>query len=268
MEALWQDIVHRLRRLGGGPVFTAVAVATLALGIGANSGIFSIVNAVVFAPPSFPGAGPARPDRYTLEGPIRRLRRTHEKPSAGGETVGVAGDVKDRGLAFDTWPQIYLPLSQLPVSNVDLLVRTKGDPMALAKAAEAAVHELDRELPLARVRSFDTLVAASISQPRFYALMLGFFAAVAVSLAALGIFGVMSYTVVQRSREIGVRLALGAAPSNVRSMVLRQAMTLARVGVAGGVIGAIALSNRRASQACCLSSVRRIRLRSAVSLSC
>lgn len=168
--------------------------------------------------------------------------RSKDKPRAGGEIVGVAGDVKDRGLAFEAWPEIYLPLSQLPISNVDVLVRTKGDPMALAKAVETAVHELDPEMPLARVRSLDALVAASISQPRFYALVLGFFAAVAMSLAALGIFGVMSYTVAQRSREIGVRLALGAAPSNVRSMVLRQAMTLALSGVFGGVIGALALS--------------------------
>ncbi len=184
---------------------------------------------------------------FPNENPIGRwitlgYGRSKDRPQAGGEIVGVAGDVKDRGLAFEAWPEIYLPLAQLPISNVDVLVRTKGDPMALAKAVETAIHELDPEMPLARVRSLDTLVAASISQPRFYALVLGFFAAVAMSLAALGIFGVMSYTVAQRSREIGVRLALGAAPSNVRSMVLRQAMTLALSGVFGGVIGALALS--------------------------
>ncbi len=168
--------------------------------------------------------------------------RDKNKPRPGGEIVGIAADVKDRGLAFDAWPEIYLPYAQLPITGMEILLRTQGDPMALAKAVEGVVHELDREMPLSRVRSFDALVAASISQPRFYALLLGFFATVAVSLAALGIFGVMSFSVVQRSREIGVRLALGAAPSAVRAMVLRQAMTLVFAGVAGGVLGALALS--------------------------
>jgi putative ABC transport system permease protein len=184
---------------------------------------------------------------FPNENPIGRwitmgYGRDKDKPRPGGEIVGVAADVKDRGLAFAAWPEIYLPFAQLPISSMDVLLRTQGDPMALAKAVEGVVHELDREMPLSRVRSFETLVAASISQPRFYALLLGFFATVAVSLAALGIFGVMSYSVVQRSREIGVRLALGAAPSQVRAMVLRQAMVLVFAGVAGGILGALALS--------------------------
>lgn len=168
--------------------------------------------------------------------------REEGKPRPGGEIVGVAADVKDRGLAQDASAQVYLPFAQLPVSSMDVLIRTQGDPMTLAKSVEAVVHELDRELPLGRVRSLDTLMAASVSQPRFYALLLGFFAVAAVSLAALGIFGVMSYSVVQRSREIGVRLALGANAATVRMMILRQAMTLALAGVLGGVLGALAFS--------------------------
>ncbi len=125
---------------------------------------------------------------------------------------------------------------------MDVLIRTQGDPMTLAKSVETVVRELDRELPLARVRSLDTLMAASVSQPRFYALLLGFFAVAAVSLAALGIFGVMSYSVAQRSREIGVRLALGANAAAVRMMILRQAMALALAGVFGGLLGALAFS--------------------------
>ncbi|MEO8361870.1 MAG: ABC transporter permease, partial [Vicinamibacteria bacterium] len=184
----------------------------------------------------FPNENPV--GRYITMG----YGRQKGKPAPGGEIVGVVADVKDRGLAFDAWPEIYLPYAQLPIGSVDVLLRTQGDPMALAKSVEAAVHEIDRELPLGRVRSFDALLAASISQPRFYALLLGFFAVVAVSLAALGIFGVMSYSVVQRSREIGVRLALGANPGTVRMMVLRQAMALALAGVFGGVLGALAFS--------------------------
>jgi putative ABC transport system permease protein len=168
--------------------------------------------------------------------------REKGQPKPGGEIVGIAADVKDRGLAFDAWPEIYLPHAQMPISSMEILVRTQGDPMALAKSVDSVVHELDSQIPLSRVRSFDAVVAASISQPRFYALLLGFFATVAVSLAALGIFGVMSYSVVQRSREIGVRLALGANPGAVRLMVLRQAMTLALGGIAFGLLGALALS--------------------------
>jgi putative ABC transport system permease protein len=184
---------------------------------------------------------------FPNENPIGRYitmgyGRDKGKPQPGGEIVGIASDVKDRGLAYDAWPEIYLPYPQMPVSSVDVLIRTQVDPITLAKSVDAAVHELDPELPVGRVQSLETLMSASISQPRFYALLLGFFASVAVSLAALGIFGVMSYSVVQRSREIGVRLALGANPSEVRMMVLRQAMALALVGVFGGILGALALS--------------------------
>ncbi|MEO8359602.1 MAG: ABC transporter permease, partial [Vicinamibacteria bacterium] len=163
------------------------------------------------------------------------------RPKAGGEIVGIAADVKDRGLEFEAWPEIYLPYPQVPTGSMDFLLRTQGDPMKFATAVERVVHEIDRELPLARVRSLDTIISASISQPRFYATLLGFFAVVAMSLAALGIFGVISYSVAQRTREIGVRLALGAHPGAVRLMVLRQAMALALAGVAGGVLGALAL---------------------------
>lgn len=184
---------------------------------------------------------------FASEDPIGRVitmgyGREKGKPQPGGEIVGVAADVKDRGLAYDASPQVYLPFAQMPISSMDVLLRTQVDPMTLAKSVEAVVHELDRELPLGRVRTLDALMAASVSQPRFYALLLGFFASVAVSLAALGIFGVVSYSVAQRSREIGVRLALGANPAAVRAMILRQAMALALAGVFGGVLGALAFS--------------------------
>lgn len=184
---------------------------------------------------------------FANQDPIGRFitlgyRREEGKPRAGGEIVGVAADVKDRGLAYDATPQVYLPSAQLPVASMDVLVRTQVDPMTLARSIEEVVRDLDRELPVGRVRSLDELMAASVSKPRFYALVLGSFAVVAVGLAALGIFGVMSHSVVQRSREIGVRLALGADPGVVRGMILRQAMAMALAGVAGGVLGALAFS--------------------------
>ena len=114
--------------------------------------------------------------------------------------------------------------------------------MTLAPAAAAVVHGLDPELPVARVRTLDDIVARSISEPRFYVVLLGAFAGTALFLAALGIFGVMSYAVVQRSREIGIRVALGAHPAHLRRMVLGQALVLAAAGVVVGLVGSLALS--------------------------
>jgi putative ABC transport system permease protein len=169
-------------------------------------------------------------------------RRGEGKPPAGGEVVGIVGDVKERGLAEENPPEIYLPYAQLPVSTMDILLRTSTGPMTLAPAAAAVVHGLDRDLPVARVRTLDDIVARSISEPRFYVVLLGAFAGTALFLAALGIFGVMSYAVVQRSREIGIRVALGADPARLRRMVLRQALVLASAGVVVGLAGSLALS--------------------------
>jgi len=168
--------------------------------------------------------------------------RGEGKPRAGGEVVGIVGDVKEGGLAEENPPEIYLPYAQMPVSTMDVLLRTSVGPMTLAPAAAAVVHGLDPELPVARVRTLDDIVARSISEPRFYVVLLGAFAGTALFLAALGIFGVMSYAVVQRSREIGIRVALGAHPAHLRRMVLGQALVLAAAGVVVGLVGSLALS--------------------------
>jgi putative ABC transport system permease protein len=104
------------------------------------------------------------------------------------------------------------------------------------------VRELDPEIPVARLRTLEDVVARSISQPRFYMLLLGLFASMAVLLAALGIFGVMSYAVMQRSREIGIRMALVAQPANVMRMVMKNAGALIVAGIVTGLVGAVALS--------------------------
>jgi putative ABC transport system permease protein len=130
---------------------------------------------------------------------------------------------------------------------MDVLLRTAVSPMTLATGAARVVHGLDPELPVARLRTLDEIVARSVSQPRFYMLLLGAFAATALFLAALGIFGVMSYAVVQRSREIGIRVALGADPAHILGTVLGQALRLAVLGVGAGLGGAVALSRTIAS---------------------
>lgn len=163
-------------------------------------------------------------------------------PRPGGEIVGIVADVKDAGLAQSVVPEVFVPYPQLAYSSLDFVMRTKVPPLTLASAAEAVIHGLDRELPLARVRPLADIVASSIALPRFYMTLLSLFAGVAVALASLGIFGVISYSVLQRSREIGIRLALGARPGAVRAMVLKQALALAAGGIGLGLVGAVALS--------------------------
>jgi putative ABC transport system permease protein len=170
------------------------------------------------------------------------LGRGEGKRKAGGEVVGIVGDVRDLGLAEELPAEVYLPYGQFQTGTLDMAVRTALSPRSLARSVEAVVGGLDPQLPVARLATLDEVVARSISEPRFYVVLLGAFAGTALLLAALGIFGVMSYAVVQRSREIGIRIALGAHPREVLRMVLGQALILAAAGVAIGLAGALAVS--------------------------
>ncbi len=169
-------------------------------------------------------------------------RRRPDGNRAGGEVIGVVGNVKELGLDEEYPAEIYLPARQWPVGRMAVVARTAVPPLTLAEEMTQAVHELDANLPVADLRTVSDVVAESIAQPRFYMTLLAVFAAVALVLAAIGIFGVMSYTVSQRTREIGIRMALGAQGGSVVSMVVRQAMLLAIVGLALGLVAAAALS--------------------------
>ncbi len=125
---------------------------------------------------------------------------------------------------------------------MSVVIRTATPPEAMAEAARREVYAVDPNLPLSSVRTLDQIVATSISQPRFYMLLLAIFAGVALALAAIGIFGVLSYAVAQRTREIGIRMALGAREGTVVRLVVRQAMTLVLVGVVLGTVAALFLS--------------------------
>ena len=164
------------------------------------------------------------------------------KPRAGGEVVGIIGDVKDAGLNEDDPPHIYLPLRQWPVSFMAVVVKTAVPPTSLADAVRTQVAAVDPNLPVSNVGTLDAIVAKSISQQRFYMTLLTIFAAVALVLAAIGIFGVLSYAVSQRTREIGIRMALGAQERSVISLIVRQAMFLVIGGVAAGTVAALLLS--------------------------
>ena len=169
-------------------------------------------------------------------------RRGPGRERGGGEIVGVVGDIKDAALNEPTPPQIYMPLRQWPVSFMTVVMTTSVPPAALADAARAQVAAIDPNLPLSEVTTLQAVVARSISQQRFYLTLLTMFAAVALVLAAIGIFGVLSYAVAQRTREIGIRMALGAQERTVISLIVRQAMLLVVAGVALGTAAALFLS--------------------------
>ncbi len=154
--------------------------------------------------------------------------------------VGVLADERIHGLAAAAPPAVYLPTSQAPVPNGSILVRVNGDPAAVAASVRAAVREVDAGLPLFGVEPLAATLAHSTGQRRFTMLVLGVFAGVALLLAMIGVHGVLSYTVAQRTREIGIRMALGADRSSVRSLVLGEGARMVTAGLALGVVGALA----------------------------
>jgi putative ABC transport system permease protein len=161
--------------------------------------------------------------------------------------VGVVGNVAQEGVTAKPYAQMYRPIFQVPTRGVLISLRTDRDPLLLASAAREAVRAVDRDLLVSDIQPLDARVAGSIARPRLSVLLLSGFSAIALLLAAIGIYGVMAYTVAQRTREIGVRMALGADPSNVQRLVVRQGMQPALIGIAVGLVGALAASRLIAS---------------------
>jgi putative ABC transport system permease protein len=164
-------------------------------------------------------------------------------PESYREIVGIVGDVKQNGLTKETKPHAYEPFAQAPNQFMTLIVRsTSTDPASLVPAVRSEVLTLDSELPLQRVITLDRVISNSIRQQRFTSLVLSIFAGVALLLAAAGLYGVISYSVAQRTHELGIRVALGAQVKDVMQLVLRQGMAVVVIGEVIGLIGAFALT--------------------------
>jgi len=174
----------------------------------------------------------------------RRMRVVNPEYSNEWRTiVGVVGDVQYRGLDSEMQPTIYASFEQTPFPWLYVMVRTTGDSSALVRSIRTVVKDLDPRLSPAEVRQMTEVVSGTVAEPRFNMLLVSGFAFLALALAAIGIYGVIAYSVAQRTHEIGLRMALGAARSNVLSMVVWEGLLMAVLGVAAGIGGA-ALATR------------------------
>ncbi|MCU1267444.1 MAG: hypothetical protein JWM21_3762 [Acidobacteria bacterium] len=163
------------------------------------------------------------------------------------EIVGVVGDVKNRYLSLENRPGYFLPVEQIPFNQMTVLVKTTNDPHSLITAVQREVTAMDKELPVFSIKTMDEYISASVAAPRFNTTLLAIFAAVALVLTIVGLYGVMSYSVAQRTNEIGIRMALGAQTRDVLGLIVSQGFKLVMLGLAIGLVGAFALMRLIAS---------------------
>ena len=270
-------LVERVRQLPG--VESVGAVTPLPLGDNSYSFSFSVVGQPPL-PPGQRQSAAARfvtPDYFRAQGvPLRAGRVFTDADKAGapgviivneafarrylpgveplgqrvrlginsieGEVVGVVGDIRGSFLETPAVPEYYVPEAAVSFNDMTLVIRTAGDPASLAPALRQVVSEMDAELPLYDVRTMESLLARSVARQRFSMTLVGVFAVLAMLLSAVGIFSVMSSLVAQRSHEIGIRMALGARPGDILSMVVRHGAGLTLVGVAVGLAASFALT--------------------------
>ncbi|HKF53928.1 MAG TPA: ABC transporter permease, partial [Blastocatellia bacterium] len=158
------------------------------------------------------------------------------------EVVGIVRDVKSAGLNKEAAPAFYIPAQQMPSQDMNVLVRTTGDPAGLIGAVRSAVWQIDSNQPIAGIATMDRIVSDSIAQPRLAMVLMVLFGLVAVTLATVGIYGLLSYTVRQRTHEIGVRMALGSRPHDVVRLVVADGLGLTLAGIAVGIAASLGLT--------------------------
>jgi len=173
--------------------------------------------------------------------PLGRTLHRQGDPAREYTVIGVVGDVRQRSLNLES-PAIYYPSFNL-ASRMDVVVRTEVLPTSILPAVRQKVHELDAALPISTVQTMEEWLASSAAQPRLNAILLGVFAGVAMLIAAIGIYGVLAYSVNQRTQEIGLRMALGAPSGHVLRLIVREGMTVGAIGIGVGVAGAL-VANR------------------------
>jgi putative ABC transport system permease protein len=182
------------------------------------------------------------------ENPIgRRVTMKNWGPPLAGEIVGIVGDVKTDGIAADIYPMIYWPYFQFPQNFNAFVVRAERNPVRLVPAIKERIWSVDKNLPISKIATMDQLVSDSLARRRLYMVLLSVFASAALLLAAVGIYGAMSYSVSQRTNELGVRIALGAQARDVLMLVIKRGLSVAIAGMAIGIAAAFVLTRLMSS---------------------
>ncbi len=186
---------------------------------------------------------------FPAEEPIgKRIRIEWGEGEQWREIVGIVADIRAERLDGEPVPETYFPYFQHPLATMSFVVRTKGDPGRLFEPIRSSMRPLDADLPVSRLTPFARVLDRAVEPRRQSTLLLGLFGTLAIVLAALGLSGVLAYSVAQRRREIGIRLALGAQRRDILHLIVRQAMGLSQIGIAAGLLGALALTRLLAGQ--------------------
>ncbi|HEV7521620.1 MAG TPA: FtsX-like permease family protein, partial [Candidatus Angelobacter sp.] len=177
------------------------------------------------------------------EEPIgKQISAEMDKENPFGEIVGVVGDVRDKTLDHEPTPTVYYIHSHLSYGEMVFVLRAENDAMSLADPARKVINGMDPELPVSQVRTMETVIRQTFASQQFSAVLLGGFSLASLLLAAIGVYGVLAYSVTQRTREIGVRIALGAEPLTITRMVVASGARMVILGAAAGMLAALALS--------------------------